>query len=424
MKKIGQGRTAEVFDLENGRVVKLLLPGFPEKELQEELHCAQEVGQFDLPAPKCYGIVEMDGRKGLVYDLAAGESLRQHMLRTGEIEGDMARMAQAHRRILGCAYPGGKDIRKWLRWQTERSELLEDTLKKPARRVEKNDAYRQLMNMTGCAEAKEQLTAMLAAHRMSHIAESRSRTVKQPYFHAVFTGNPGCAKTTCARLYARALAQEGITKHDRFAELTRASLCGKYQGHTAQMVKEVFKQNKGGTIFIDEAYSLASDERDSFGAEAIDEIIVGLENDPGTVVIFAGYPEKMEQFLDANPGLRSRIRVRFCDYTADELLEISGKIAADSGFTITADAGEKLLGIFEKERQVRDFGNGRFCRSLVESAIRRKSVRLGVMDADDLSAYLDPARYSDEELFSLDGNCFTYSAAGEDRAARRIGFSG
>ena len=111
--------------------------------------------------------------------------------------------------------------------------------------------------MTGCAEAKEQLTAMLAAHRMSHIAESRSRTVKQPYFHAVFTGNPGCAKTTCARLYARALAQEGITKHDRFAELTRASLCGKYQGHTAQMVKEVFKQNKGGTIFIDEAYSLA-----------------------------------------------------------------------------------------------------------------------------------------------------------------------
>ena len=214
--------------------------------------------------------------------------------------------------------------------------------------------------------------------------------------------------------------------HDRFAELTRASLCGKYQGHTAQMVKEVFKQNKGGTIFIDEAYSLASDERDSFGAEAIDEIIVGLENDPGTVVIFAGYPEKMEQFLDANPGLRSRIpyRVRFCDYTADELLEISGKIAADSGFTITADAGEKLLGIFEKERQVRDFGNGRFCRSLVESAIRRKSVRLGVMDADDLSAYLDPARYSDEELFSLDGNCFTYSAAGEDRAARRIGFLG
>ena len=88
------------------------------------------------------------------------------------------------------------------------------------------------------------------------------------------------------------------------------------------------------------------------------------------------------------------------------------------------NAGEKLLGIFEKERQVRDFGNGRFCRSLVESAIRRKSVRLGVMDADDLSAYLDPARYSDEELFSLDGNCFTYSAAGEDRAARRIGFLG
>ena len=75
MRKIGQGRTAEVFDLENGRVVKLMLPGFPEKELQEELHCAQEVGQFDLPAPKCYGIVEMDGRKGLVYDLAAGESL-------------------------------------------------------------------------------------------------------------------------------------------------------------------------------------------------------------------------------------------------------------------------------------------------------------------------------------------------------------
>ena len=130
MKKIGQGRTAEVFDLENGRVVKLMRSGFPERELQEELHCAQEVGKFELPAPKCYGILEMDGRKGLVYDLAAGESLRRHMLRTGEIEEDMARMAQAHQRILHCAYPEGKDIRKWLHWQTERSDLLEETLKK------------------------------------------------------------------------------------------------------------------------------------------------------------------------------------------------------------------------------------------------------------------------------------------------------
>ena len=300
------------------------------------------------------------------------------------------------------------------------------TLKKPESKVESNDAYRRLLNMTGCAEAKEQLTAMLAAHRMNRIAESRSHPVKQPYFHAVFTGNPGCAKTTCARLYAKALAQEGITKSDRFAELTRASLCGKYQGHTAQMVQEVFEKNKGGTIFIDEAYSLTGGENDDFGAEAIDEIIVGLENDPETVVIFAGYPDKMEQFLDANPGLRSRIpyRVRFCDYTADELLEISGKIAADSGFTIDEGAGGKLLQLFEKERQVRGFGNGRFCRSLVESAIRRKSVRLGVMDTDDLSDYLDPARYSDEELFTLDESCFTYSAGAENRTVRRIGFSG
>ena len=183
------------------------------------------------------------------------------------------------------------------------------TLKKPARRAEKNDAYRQLMNMTGCAEAKEQLTALLAAHRMSQIAESRSRTVQQPYFHAVFTGNPGCAKTTCARLYARALAQEGITKHDRFAELTRASLCGKYQGHTAQMVKEVFKQNKGGTIFIDEAYSLASDERDSFGAEAIDEIIVGLENDRGLSGEDGAVPRRKPRPALAHPVPRALLRL-------------------------------------------------------------------------------------------------------------------
>lgn len=273
-----------------------------------------------------------------------------------------------------------------------------------------SDPYAELMGMIGCDNAKKQLTAMIADYRMRKIVAARGRAPSQSYYHAVFLGNPGCAKTTFARLYAKNLAKEGITKNNRFVEVSRAGLVGQYVGSTAAKVHDVFNRAKGGVLFIDEAYALCDGDygsHNNYGEEAINEIIVCLENDPETVVIFAGYPERMEQFLSENPGLRSRIpyKVVFNDYTTDELIEISKVIARDKGFELSASAVEKLATVYDVAKQNKDFGNGRYVRNVIEAAIRTKGINLGVMTSQDLDAYGDSSTYSDEMLFSLDESC-------------------
>ncbi len=289
-----------------------------------------------------------------------------------------------------------------------------------------DDPYRDLMSMIGCKDAKQQLTAMIADFRMRKLAAARGRNSAPAYYHAVFTGNPGSAKTTCARLYAKALAREGITKTDRFAELSRSKIVDKYVGSTAQNVRKLFDHNADGVIFIDEAYTLCDSDpagKNNFGIEAINELIVCMENHPETVVIFAGYPDKMEEFLSSNPGLRSRIpyTVAFSDYTTEELIAISCLIAGEQGYEITESAANKLSGIYDAARKQKDFGNGRYARNIVEAAVRTKGLRLGVMEKqmDDL---MDHTRYTDSMLFSLDEACFEITHEPPEKPRRMIGF--
>ena len=297
---------------------------------------------------------------------------------------------------------------------------------KPAPETTAENPYQEFMNLIGCEEAKRQLTAMIADHRMRKLAAARGRSGKRSYYHAVFTGNPGCAKTTCARLYAKVLASEGITKTDRFAELSRSRIVDKYVGSTAQNVRKIFERNADGVIFIDEAYTLCDSDpssKNNFGIEAINELIVCLENHPETVVIFAGYPDRMEEFLASNPGLRSRIpyTVSFSDYTTEELVAISRIIAGEQGYEIAESAVNKLSSIYDLARGQKDFGNGRYVRNIVEAAVRTKGLRLGVLDKhmDDL---MDHTRYTDSMLFSLDESCFEVTSEPSEKPRRRIGF--
>ena len=289
-----------------------------------------------------------------------------------------------------------------------------------------NDPYRDMMSMIGCEEAKQQLTAMIADFRMRKLAAARGRNSARAYYHAVFSGNPGCAKTTCARLYAKVLAQEGITKTDRFAELSRSKIVDKYVGSTAQNVRKLFERNADGVIFIDEAYTLCDSDpnsKNNFGTEAINELIVCMENHPETVVIFAGYPDKMDELLSSNPGLRSRIpyTVAFSDYTTEELIAISRIIANEQGYEIAESAVTKLSAIYDSARNQKDFGNGRYVRNIVEAAVRTKGLHLGVMEKqlDDL---MDHTRYTDSMLFSLDEACFEVTPEPPKKTHRRIGF--
>lgn len=189
-----------------------------------------------------------------------------------------------------------------------------------------------------------------------------------------FTGNPGTAKTTAARIFARVMKENGILSKGDLLEVGRAAVVAKYVGQTAIKVKELFAKAKGNVLFIDEAYSLVDEWENSYGDEAIATIVQEMENHrDDVIVIFAGYPDKMQAFLSRNPGLRSRVPfvIEFDDYTAEELTEIAKKEIEQMGYTIEPAAEEKVLEICRDAIGSEDCGNGRFSRNLVDAALMR-----------------------------------------------------
>ena len=217
--------------------------------------------------------------------------------------------------------------------------------------------------------------------------------------HMIFTGNPGTGKTTIARLVAKYLKAIGALKGGQLVEVTRADLVGRYTGHTAPLTNSVIESALGGVLFIDEAYSLYRGEQDSFGLEAIDTLVKGMEDHRNElVVILAGYTREMETFLTANSGLASRFpnRIEFPDYTAVELLQITQVLAKNKGYTLAEACTEPLLGYYARWQaaDARTAGNGRLARNTLEKAIFHQSRRLVAEPA----AALDLILPSDLEL--------------------------
>ena len=196
----------------------------------------------------------------------------------------------------------------------------------------------------------------------------------------VFTGNPGTCKTTVAKILSEGLYKAGVVSNRDFAFVTRGDIVGRYVGHTAANVKDIFKKYNCGTIFIDEAYSLSEGEfgSNSFGLEAINELVAQMDEHRNTLVILAGYPDEMEKFINTNPGLKSRIGfyVNFKDYTVDELIEIIKLFADKSHNTINDDAIPVIKDIINQYIGTKNFGNGRFMRKVLYEALMNQSLRI------------------------------------------------
>ena len=279
-------------------------------------------------------------------------------------------------------------------------------------------AFQTLEEMVGLAQAKETIRQALDYFKAQKLFQSKGITLRRPAMHMVFTGNPGTAKTTVARLFAQILKDNGLLPVGNLYELGRADLVGKYVGWTAPTVKEKFKQAKGSVLFIDEAYSLVDDRDGLYGDEAINTIVQEMENHrEDLVVILAGYPDKMEQFLQKNPGLRSRIafHVPFADYTARELMEITQLMTRKQQLHLAKGVRDKLLPLFALALQQPDFGNGRFVRNLLEKARMKQAGRLVQMDADQVTP---------EEVSTLLPEDFVFPALTGTAPKRTIGFGG
>lgn len=248
-------------------------------------------------------------------------------------------------------------------------------------------AKEKLDSMVGLDVAKKTLSKAIASFKMRKLYNERGLSSDKPTMHMVFTGNPGTAKTTTARLFAKILKDENILSSGNFVEAGRSDLVGIFVGQTARLVKEQFKKARGGVLFIDEAYSLC-DSSKSFGDEAINTIVQEMENHrEDVVVIFAGYPKEMEEFLDRNPGMRSRIafHVDFEDYSATDLVKITELMLSDKHMKITPAAMEKLNAIYKSVTKDKSFGNGRFVRQILEEASMNLAERIITLDSTKLT---------------------------------------
>ena len=241
------------------------------------------------------------------------------------------------------------------------------------------DAKAALQEMIGLKKQKELVRQIVASFAVQKRRSELDMDAQRPSMHMCFTGNPGSAKTTVARLLADILSKENILDTGHFVECGRADLVGRYVGWTAVQVKDKFRAARGGILFIDEAYALMDDRSGSYGDEAINTIVQEMENHrEDVIVIFAGYPKKMEAFLATNEGLRSRIafHVDFPDYTPAELAEILRLIARKKGCTLTEEIVAHCRKRFEAVCRQTDFGNGRFVRNVFEQALMRQAQRL------------------------------------------------
>ena len=256
-----------------------------------------------------------------------------------------------------------------------------------------DEIKRELDELVGLAPVKEYVFGLADNIQVQQRRAAAGFKTASLSMHMIFTGNPGTGKTTIARLVARYLKAIGALKGGQLIEVGRGDLVGRYTGHTAPLTNSVIESALGGVLFIDEAYSLYRGEQDSFGLEAIDTLVKGMEDHRDElVVILAGYTKEMETFLTANSGLASRFpnKIEFPDYTADELLDITAVLAKGKGYRLAESCTFPLLGYYKRRQALdsRTAGNGRLARNTLEKAIFNQSRRLVAEPAAELDLIL------------------------------------
>ena len=244
--------------------------------------------------------------------------------------------------------------------------------------VDYTDCLAKLNGMVGLAAVKKEISN-LAAFLNLQIRRGETNTFQGK--HYVFTGNPGTGKTTVARIMADVFRTLGILSRGQLVEADRSKLVAGYSGQTAIKTNQLIDSAMGGVLFIDEAYTLKSNDQDSFGAEAIDTLLKRLEDDRGKFIcIVAGYTDQMHDFIDTNPGLKSRFTqtIHFEDYTPDELTEIFINLAKGKNFTVDEETRGAVHRQFEQLylRRDKNFGNAREARRIFDQTVERQSQRL------------------------------------------------
>ncbi|MBP3871791.1 MAG: AAA family ATPase [Faecalicoccus sp.] len=259
----------------------------------------------------------------------------------------------------------------------EKAEVKEADKIEPEETLD--ELLEKLNSLIGLTGVKNEVTTLINLIKMNKKRDSLGMKTVNVSKHLVFTGNPGTGKTTVARLLSKIYKQLGVLEKGQLVEVDRGGLVAGYVGQTALKTQEKIDEAKGGILFIDEAYTLAKGGTD-FGQEAIDTILKAMEdNRENFVVIVAGYPELMKQFLESNPGLKSRFNkyITFEDYSEEELFEIFNAFSQPYGFKLSSEAEQALKGYLHwvVQHKPENFANGREIRNIFETSVRNQANR-------------------------------------------------
>ncbi len=291
-----------------------------------------------------------------------------------------------------------KDINEYEEYQNNLVKYISFNKDVPKIEEQKSmdEIFAELNELVGLSKVKKVLYELVDMIELKKKA-GNSLNIKDINLHMVFLGNPGTGKTTIARIISGILYNLGYIKENKLIEVSSKDLVAEYVGQTAPKTMSVIEKSMNGVLFIDEAYTLAVKGDNSYNAEAIATLIQSMENyRDKLVVIFAGYTKEMQDFLNSNSGIVSRIgyTLEFDDYTTEELKEIFLSFTRKSGFIVTDDALDYLEEIINKYRNMKNFGNARFIRNIYEKSIikhasnvknkKRKDV-LKTITKDDIS---------------------------------------
>ena len=247
----------------------------------------------------------------------------------------------------------------------------------PERPVE--EILTELDVLIGLDHVKTEVRRLTSLLRVQQMRADQGLPVIETSRHLVFVGNPGTGKTTVARLLSELYRSLDVVSKGHLVETDRSDLVAGYVGQTATKTRAVLESALGGTVLIDEAYSLARGGENDFGREAIDTLVKFMEDHRDDLaVVVAGYPNEMQQLIDTNPGLESRFArtLDFPDYTSEELVRIFELIAGRKEYHLSDEARDRLTEVIDAEPRGRGFGNARFVRNVFEQAVSMHAVRL------------------------------------------------
>lgn len=263
------------------------------------------------------------------------------------------------------------------------------------------DPLAAIMTLTGLATVKDQIQAFTRMVQFNQLRAERGFKSTDVTMHSMFLGNPGTGKTTVARLLGTALFQAGATRHDVFVEVGRRDLVGQHLGASANLTMAVLESARGGVLFVDEAYALYQAKNNEFAQEAIDTILAFMENNrDDIVIIFAGYTDQMQDFLNMNPGLKSRVpnRFDFEDYSPAEIVDIGYQSLLRDDYTVDVDLYHRVVA--DKYGRSTDKSNGRWVRNFNQDLVKQMAHRVVNDPAENFD---DLAHITDEDIYAVVG---------------------